>query len=96
MAMNNQTCVRGSGKNYRLMTFMIRTFRVMCKLMVMLFVGKDEMCLYGFSKNFEWEEPLRRPRLRQDYNIKMGVRSVKAADYSFGSAYGSAKRHHVL
>ena len=53
MAMNNQTCVRGSGKNYRLMTFMIRTFPVMCKLMVMLFVvqvsGGKMRCAYMAS-----------------------------------------------
>jgi hypothetical protein len=38
------------------------------------------MCLYGFSKNPKWEESLGRPMLRKDDNIKMGLKSVKAAD----------------
>jgi hypothetical protein len=85
MAMNNQTSVTGSGKNYKLMTFLIYKFHhyVQINGNVICYAseqGKDEMCLYGFSKSPKWEEPLGRPRLRREDNIKMGLKSVKAKD----------------
>jgi len=85
MVINNQTSVTGSGKNYKLMTFTIYKFHHYVQVNGDVIYcaseqGKDEMCLYGFSKSHKWEEPLGRPRTRQEDNIKMGLKSVKAAD----------------
>jgi hypothetical protein len=40
---------------------------------------KDEVCLHGFSKNPKWKKPLGRPRLKQEDNIKMGLKSMNNA-----------------
>ena len=85
IAMNNQTSVRGSGKNYKLLTFMIYNFHHYVQIngngiCCAKEQGEGEMCLYGFSKHPKWQEPLGRPRLRQNDNIKMCLKSVKAAD----------------
>jgi len=70
MAMNNQTSVTGSGKNYKLTAFTIYKFHLYVQINGDVICcaseqGKDGMCLYGFSKSPKWEEPLERPRLRQ-------------------------------
>jgi hypothetical protein len=55
MAMNNETSVRGSEKNYKWMSFMIKTFTVMCELIVKLFgvqvSGGQMRCAYMASVN---------------------------------------------
>jgi len=89
--MNNQTSVTGSGKNYKLMTFTIYKFHLYVQINGNVICcaneqGKDEMCLYGFSKSPKWEEPLARLRFRQEDNIKMGLKNCEGCRlYSFGT-----------
>jgi hypothetical protein len=81
--MNNQTSVGGSGKNYKFTNFVIYSCHHYVQINDNVICcaneqEKDELCLYGFSKNPKWEEPLGRPRLKQEDNIKMCLKSMTA------------------